>query len=314
MASPTYITTLANFGANVLAPAYLERFLSALRLNTGIVYPTARKGTLPMGAGKVSRWQFMNQPSAVTANTSEGDDPGEATLTTTTAEATMVEFGNTVPYSKLLAMTAMSGTKEEMLDALGYQAALSVEYRCIDQLDGATTLTVDAGAAMTVDALRQGAQKLVNVGAQPNPASPGGAYFVFVGSTEACYDMIGEGIPTFSQAKNDQIESALRLPLTGSPASSAVYGCIIKLSQSIQRVTSTSPDDDMNLLIAKDAFGVSELSTNAASPRVIDTTPEMSVHVPARNRGNMTWLLYFIAKLVRENSVVVISSDATGVG
>lgn len=313
LTTPTFNTGQAGFGATVFQPMYLERFIAALRLKTGVIYPLGRKSTLPMGAGKSVRWQHVTQPAAITGNVgNEGEDPAETAMTTVTAQATLEEFGAVVPYSRLLMSSAMSGTKEEMLEALGYQAALSIEVRTIDEVDGATTLTVDAGTGMTADALRQGAQKLVNVGSQPNPVTD--PYFCFIGSTEACYDMIGEGAPTWVQAKNREIESALLTPLTGSPQTAGIWGCLVKLSQSIKRDTAPSPDDDLNLLIAKDAFGVSDLDFNAAQPQVVDTPPEMSVHVPARNRGYMAWLLFYKAKLIRENSVVVIKSDATGVG
>jgi len=307
---PTYITTLANFGGNVLQSVYLERFLSALRLNTGITYPLGRKGTLPRGAGKTVRWQFMNQPAAAADVSAEGGDPNEAALTSTTATGTLAEFGAIIPYSRLLTSTALSGTKEEMLDALGYQAALSVESRIIIELAAATTLVTDAGTAMTADALRISAQKLVNLGNRPPDASA--PYFCFVGSTEACYDMIGEGAPTWVQAKSRDVEASLLTPLTGSPQTAGVWGCLVKLSQNITRDTAATPDDDLNLLIAKDAFGVSDLDYNASQPQVIDTPPEESYHVPARNRGCMAWLLFFKAKLARENSIVIVKSDATG--
>lgn len=303
----------ANFGANVSYAAFIEPFVAALRKRTGVIHPLGRKGTLPKGMGKTVRWQYFGAPAAVTANVSnEGDDPSDVNFTTATSEATLEEFGAVTPYSRLMAKTVLSGTMEEIVSLLGYQAGLSVEVRTISVVDGATTLTVDAGAAMTIDALRQGAQKLVNVGAMPNPATPGGQFFAFLGSTEACYDMIGEGAPTFVQAKNNEIESALLSPLAETPRTAGIYGTIIKLTQSIQRDTSTAPDDDLNLLIAKDGFGVSDLDFDAANPQVVVTPPEQSPHVPARNRGTAAWLLFFISKIIDENRIVVIKSDATG--
>lgn len=313
---PSYITTLTNFGGasskgGVMQDVALEPFLSALRTNTNIMYRLGKRGTLQKGSGINIRWQFVNQPAAVTANVSaEGGDPAEATITTTAVNALLEEFGAVVPYSRLLISSALSGTKEELLAALGYQAALSVEARCTIEVATASTLTVNAGTAWTADGLRQAAQLLVNLGNVPPPASA--PYFAFVGSTEACYDMIGEGAPTWVQAKSRDVESAMLTPLDGTPPTSNVYGCAVKLSQSITRDTTTAPDDDLNFLIAKDAFGISDLDFNASLPQVVDTPPEMSVHVPARNRGYMAWLLFFKAKLARGNSVVICKSDATG--
>lgn len=308
-------TGTANFGGNVLQDIFLERFVMTLKKRTGVIYPLGKKGTLPKGSGKTTRWQTFTAPVAVTANVAaEGDDPADVNFVTTAVSAVLEEFGAVTPYSRLLASTALSGTMEEIVDLLAYQAALSVEVRTISEVDGATTLVVDSGASMTIDALRQGAQKLVNVAAQPNPATPGGAWFCFIGSTEACYDMIGEGTPTFAQAKSRDIESALLMPLQDTPATAGIYGCLVKLSHSIQRDTTPSPDDDLNLLIAADAFGVSDLDYNAAQPQVTVTSPENSPHVPARNRGTAAWLLFYVSKLIDGNRVVITKSDATGVG
>ena len=152
-------------------------------------------------------------------------------------------------------------------------------------------------------------QKLVDVGAMGHPAA--GGKYVFIGTTEAIFDMIGEGNSTWDQAKSQYIESKLLEPLSNA-AETGLYMSVIRLSQSIQRDTIPSPDDDMNLLIADQAFGVSDLDTNAMNPQVVLTAPQESVHVPARNRGTAAWLLYYKSKLVDSNRVVKVLSDATG--
>ena len=134
---------------------------------------------------------------------------------------------------------------------------------------------------------------------------------MFIGSTEAIFDMIGEGAPTWVQAKSRDIEAKLLSPLSDA-SDEGLYMTSIRLSQSILRDTATAPDDDKNLLIGKDAFGVSSLDTNALNPQVVLTPPSEAVHVPARNRGTAAWLQYYKSKLVDSNRVVRVLSDATG--
>lgn len=276
-----------------------------------MIHPLGRRGRLPEKTGKTVRFQFYSTPTAVLDNVAnEGDDPNDTNFTTTKAEAVLEEFGAITPYSRLLAKTAMNGTIEEIVKLLGYQAGISVEVRTISIAD-ATTNTVNAGSAMTADAMNRGMRTLDNVGAMPPAAVPNGM-MCFIGSTEAVYDMFGEGQPTYMQAKSRDVEGTFKTPLKDT--SGDVYGAAIKMSQSIQRDTSTSPDDDMNLLIASDAFGVSDLDFDAADPRVIVTPPENSPHVPARNRGTAAWLLFYVSILVDSNRIVKILSDATGVG
>lgn len=304
-----HITTGSNPGANTLQDVYLERYVSALKKKTGVIYPCGRKGTLPEGSGTKTRWQFFNAPAAVTTNVAaEGDDPADVNFTTTFAEGTLEEFGGVTPYSRLLAKAGLSGTIEEIIDLLGYQSGLSIEVRTLDEVDS-TTVSFNAGTAMSASALLSSVQKLVDVGAMGVEAA--GGRFVFIGSTEAIFDMIGEGAPTWVQAKSRDIEAKLLSPLSDA-SDEGLYMTSIRLSQSILRDTATAPDDDKNLLIGKDAFGVSSLDTNALNPQVVLTPPSEAVHVPARNRGTAAWLQYYKAKLVDSNRVVRVLSDATG--
>lgn len=306
-----HITTGANPGTNALQDVYLERYIAALRDRVGVIYPLGRKGTLPEGAGVTTRWQFFAAPTAVTTNVAaEGNDPGDVDFTTTSVEATLEEFGGVTPYSRLLAKAGLSGTIEEIIDLLGYQAGLSVEVRTISVVDGTTT-SFDAGVFMSASALLQSVQTLVDNGAVGSDAA--GGKYVFIGSTEAIFDMIGEGNSIWNVAKNRDIESKLLSPLDDA-SDSGIYMTSVRLSQSIQRDTTTSPDDDVNLLIGKDAFGVSDLDSNALNPQVVLTTPDQAVHVPARNRGTAAWLLYYISALVDSARVSAVLSDATGVG
>ena len=302
-------TVTTDYGPNVLQDVYLDTFIEALQNRTGVIHPLGRPGRLPEKTGKTVRFQFYSTPTAVLTNVAnEGDDPDDTNFTTTKEEAVLEEFGAITPYSRLLSKTAMNGTIEEIVNLLGYQAGISVEVRTISVVD-ATTNVVNAGSAMTADAMNRAMRVLDDAGAMTPAAVPNGM-MCYIGSAESIYDMFGEGQPTYMQAKSRDVEGTFRTPLTNT--SGDIYGAAIKMSQSIQRDTGTTPDDDMNLLIAADAFGVSDLDFDAADPRVIVTPPEGSPHVPARNRGTAAWLLYYISILVDSNRVVKILSDATG--
>src|SRR3990172_3812139 len=146
-----HITTGSNPGTNVLQDVYLERYMSALKKQTGTIHPLGRKSTLPEGSGTNVRWQFFAAPSAVTTNVvAEGSDPADVNFTTTSVEAALEEFGGVTPYTRLLAKAGLSGTIEEIIDLLGYQAGLSVEVRTISVVDG-TTVSFNAGVQMSAN-------------------------------------------------------------------------------------------------------------------------------------------------------------------
>src|SRR5258706_14381189 len=137
---PTMRTGTSNLGANVVGTEYIERtFVDALRarLQTATL---GRPSTMPEGESKKVRWQFMSDPSGMPFTTSltEGSDPAStADFTTTTAEATLKEYGTYTSFSKFLAKTALSGTIEEFVKGHAYGAA--------NTLDTIAQLTLTAG-------------------------------------------------------------------------------------------------------------------------------------------------------------------------
>lgn len=307
-------TETANLGANVLQDMYLEKvFVSKLK-KTLIAASLGRQSSLPDNTGKKVRWQFMSLPSAqTTALATEGGDPPNSTdFTTTKAEATLSEYAGFTDYSKFLLKTALSQTLEEFVDGNGYQAALTIDTLVLGEVDNSTT-TVDSGGALTADAIRQGAAKLAAVDAKFHRIT-GGKFYCMLASSEAAYDLMGEGAPSWFQVKSRDYFDALVSPFDNSPAASAIYNVIIKLTNNIQRDTTPSPDDDLNVMVADDAFGIASLDANVMQPRVIITRPEDLYSAPVRNRGTAGWWFLFAQKLFDNNRVAVIKSDATGVG
>ena len=317
-------TGTANFGPNVLNDMWLEQqFIEALRARL-VVQRLGKPSTLPENQGKTVRWQFFNNPTAKTSNLTEGATPGSTTdWTTTKVEAILLEYGGYTEFSKFLLKTAMSATQEEIAKGLGDEAAITIDRLNLNELAGATPVEVDAGAAMTVDFLRQGAAKLQQAGqttpgafgpAKPHPMTPGGQYYCAVLSAEAAYDMLGEGSPTWSQVKNDLIEANLRTPFEDTPASAAAYGCIVKISDNIQRDAGESPDDDQNYVLGADAFGVASLATNVLDPSLIIIRPEQRTDKPLKNTGTAGWWLLYVAKVIDTKRYIQLLSGATGIG
>jgi N4-gp56 family major capsid protein len=305
----THHTTAATFGANVLAAEHLERrFIKNLKTKLFVV-PLGVDSTLPEGAGKDVTWNEFSLPSAVTAAiTNEGDDPDVQTFTTTPYTAQLEEFGGYSDMSKMLLKTAVSGTLEGIVDNLGYQAGLSMETMVIQELDNTST-SVDAGTAMTADALRQCAESLSGNDVMPHPATPGGQFYCAILSNEAAYDMLGEGTPAWFQAKDSALRESLTTPFKGTPATAGLYGCIVKISNNIQTDTTNSEHD--NIVLGAEAFGVAALDTSVIQPRVIITRPEELVSAPVRNRGTAGWWILFDSILFGNTRTILLRSDIT---
>lgn len=301
--------TAGNTLAGTLMVTWLERsFVPALRDNL-VAVPFARKSTLTENNGKTVLWQFFSNPVNTVASvtiTAEGDDPVNSNdPTTTTATATLVEYGSFTSFGKYFQKTIMAGSMEEIRDFNAYHAANILDTITMDAAD-ATTATVDAGTAMTADAIRQAVAKLEIANAKRHSAT-GGKFFVGLLSAEACYDMMGEGAPAWFQVKSRDYFDSLITPFDNTPPASAIYNCIIKMANNVQVNTA----EDYNLVFGNDGFGVSSLDTNETAPRLIFTDPESLVSAPVRNRGTVGWWALFAAKLIDSNRVVCVRSDVS---
>ncbi len=324
----TAAAQLANFSTNILVEEWIDmRFIEVLRERL-VFLPLGRPTDFPSQNGINVHWNLFNNPLPdTTALATEGDDPSDTNdLTVTAITDSLQEFTSGYKFTKVLKLTSINGTLEQMTQGLSHKAALSIDKMVqVGEAGDAGTgglaavsasAKLDAGAAMTVDQLRIGALKLFANNAQGHPNSPGGNMFIFVGSVEAIYDMLGEGSPAWFQIKDEGLQNVLTQPppIQNGTIQAGAYNCILKMSTNIQRNTATSPDDDLNYLLADSAFGVISLDSDIMDPRIIMTPPEMNTSAPARNRGTAAYWFLFAAKLLDEKRVFQIASDATGIG
>lgn len=304
----TQTTGLTNFGANVLPPAYLEaRFLSQLRPNLTLL-PLGKPSTLPEGAGKVVRWQYFNPETglaALTTSITEGGDPAHQSQTTTTLSATLAEYSSYTDYTKFLDAVAIPATIPEMADNLGFKASVSID--AIIHLELAnTTSSVDTGVAWTAEGIRKAEAILAGQNAKPHRNTPGGKFFAAVLHSDQCYDMLGEGSPSWVQIKRDEyLRSMVGGPFDDALATSAIYNTIVKMSNNTQ----VSASNNVGFLIADESFGVASLRSNLTRPRLINITPEENVAAVAKNRGSLAYWFLFATKLFSSNRVCQLLAD-----
>ena len=304
MATLQYTGT-SGLGANILTDVYLEKSFISRLISTLVCTPLGMRSSLPDNTGKKVRWQYSSQPAALSATT-EGTNPSDNTFSTTTAEGTLLEYKSEMEASRFLLKAGLSAWLEEVVDATGYQMADTFDTASLTALD-ASTVTVDAGTSMTADAVRQGVQKLVMANVKPHPSTPGGRFYAGIFSGEAAYDMMGEGAPAWFQVKSSDYQAALITPFDGTPATAAIYGAIIKISNNVRAQTS----EDYNVIVGKEAFGIAALDTNVVQPAVYVTRPNERVDLPARNKGSVGTFALFVAKLIDTNRVVMVKSDVS---
>jgi N4-gp56 family major capsid protein len=295
-------------------------FVEALRRNL-MVTPLGRRNDIPRNQGTTMRWQYFSNPSAVQTALVEGADPSNSRdIDATAVTATIATWGAYFELSDIFEIATISGTRQEFVKAAGYQAALTLDELCLEELQSASNV-VNAGSALKASDLNAAARTLAQGnrstgagGAKFHPATPGGRFYCGVFSPEACYDLVNEGSPTWYQAKAQAFEDNLTTPMQETPASAAVHNVMVKMTENIQRDTSASPDDDLNYVLGKDAFGVTSLASNILNPEVNIVPASPSLASPLGMRSTIGWKVRFARETIDTSRFVEVLSDATGVG
>lgn len=281
-----------------------RRFVEVLRANL-VTLPLGKREDLPRMSGKTIRWQFFANPATATTALTEGADPTNSlSIGTTVVTAVLATYGDYFEITDLLSLTATEGTTQEFVDASAYQASLTIDDLIMNACDNTST-TQNAGTAMTADAILGAVRTLEGNNAKHNPATPG--FFCGVLSTEAAYDMMGEGGPAWFQVKTDELRASLTTPFQGTPATAALYGCIIKTSTNVNALTS----EDLNMIFAADGFGVTSIDSNLANPEIKRVPAVASLASPLGMRSTIGWKIHFGTKLIDSNRIVRVDSDQT---
>jgi N4-gp56 family major capsid protein len=290
---------------------YLEKMFLKFLKRRLVAVPLCKKSTLPENSGRTVRWNFFVAPTRAIANltnntTTEGTTPSVGTAyTLTSVTGTLSEFQNYLDYSRVFQLISLAGSIDEVARVMAYEAAMTFDAFVIDGANGTST-TVDAGTAMTAEALRQGVAALENNDAQPNSATPGGAFYAGLFSAEAAYDMMGEGAPVWFQAKSSDYQAALTTPWDDTVASSGLYKCLVKVTNNIISASS----EDFNLIVAEEGIACASLGTDPIGPRVIHTRPDDNIASPTRNYGTIGWWGLFAGGLLQNKCVAYVKSDA----
>jgi N4-gp56 family major capsid protein len=298
-----HYTNTTNFGPNVLTDVYLQKkFQTRLEASLAMVL-LGKNATLPEKMGKTVGWNLLSNPAALSALSE--DNPTAVTLTTTYTTAVLLDYASNYPYTKFLELTAAEDTIPEIVSAAGYQMALTWDTATHTAVNAATQ--IDAGVAMTAETVRKAAYVLDNLNVQPHSKANGN--LVAVLGSEQCYDMFGEGAPTWVQAMRGDLESSMRTPIgAAGSVKSVIYGVMIKRSTNCVIASS----EEYGYIFGDEAFGVAMIGPgNPMSPQVYVTPPSMRVDRAARDVGSIGSISFFVAKQLDANRIRELKSDVT---
>jgi N4-gp56 family major capsid protein len=133
-------------GISTLLPTYLRRkFLK--RHEAKLVYDEwGQQEPIPMGEGKTILWhRFLNLSEGYTVG--EGSAPAASTFSTVVVSATLVEKAQLRSYSNRVGQSSVLPVVSELMEALGYNGALTKNQFIAEQIGFGSTFTVGVANA-----------------------------------------------------------------------------------------------------------------------------------------------------------------------
>ena len=190
--------TLSTDISSTLAPAYMEKRLIEILEQNLVFRQFGVERPLPKGHGKLIRFNKFAKLSLPGAALTEGTTPTGSTITSSSVDATVEQWGDWTKVTDLAEMTSMVDVVSQASEVLGIQAAETIDSKIRDVVAAGTVvqyastattrLTVAAGMNLSTTELREALRTLEVANA---PKFAGGTY-VGILHPRASYDIRGD--------------------------------------------------------------------------------------------------------------------------
>jgi N4-gp56 family major capsid protein len=145
MASET-TSTLSNEMQTYYSSVFLERAKHLLVHREGL-----QKQTHGKGKGKVMRMNRYTPLSSATTPLTEGTNPSEVSIASTTVDVTVKEYGTTVKVAKLLNLTSIDVDGKEKVELVGQNMGETIDELCRDAIYSGATAQLAGGVSAVTD-------------------------------------------------------------------------------------------------------------------------------------------------------------------
>lgn len=137
-------TTLSNEMMTFYSSVFLERAKQLLVHRQGL-----QKSTHSAGSGKVMRMNVYSPLTTATTALTEGSNPSEASLSSSTVDVTLKEYGTTVKVAKLLNRTSIDVDGREKTEVVGQNMGETLDELCRDAIYTGATAQIAAGKVLS---------------------------------------------------------------------------------------------------------------------------------------------------------------------
>lgn len=128
-------------GISTLLPDYLRRKFLRRHEATLVYDEWGQQEPIPMGEGRTIVWhRFLNLSEGYTVG--EGSPPAASTFSTVKVSATLIEKAQTRAYSNVVGQSSVLPVVSELMDALGYNGALTKDSFIAQQVGFGSTMSL----------------------------------------------------------------------------------------------------------------------------------------------------------------------------
>lgn len=296
-------STLSNEMMTFYSSVFLERAKQLLVHREGL-----QKTTHNAGSGKVMRMNVYSPLSAATTPLTEGTNPSEVSITSSTVDVTLKEYGTTVKVAKLLNRTSIDVDGKEKTEVVGQNMGETIDELCRDaihsgataQLAGSQSVLSNVAASHTLTAaeIRKAVRTL-----KANKALkyPDGNFMGKIGPYTS-YDLMGDS--TWVNAKTYSDVSGLYAGEVGR-----LHG-VRFIETTNQKTESSTVTVYSNFIHGQKAIGEYELEGDM--PKLYIKIPTgSSTDNPADRFSTIAWAGVYAAKVLIANWVINIKTGAT---
>ena len=133
-------STLSNEMMTFYSSVFLERAKHLLVHRSGL-----QKTTHGAGQGKVMRMNVYSPLTSATTPLTEGSNPSEVSISSSTVDVTLKEYGTTVKVAKLLNRTSIDVDGKEKTETVGQNMGETIDELCRDAIYSGATAQIAGG-------------------------------------------------------------------------------------------------------------------------------------------------------------------------
>ena len=268
--------------------------------------------TIPANEGKKINFRRFNSYAPATTPLTEGVTPTGKTISISTVECELNQYGDFTETSDVLDMAGIDPVVTEITQVHGEQASETIDEVVRDTVSagtnvlyatGSATSAISASNVMTSDIINKAVRALRRANAKPKE----GGYFIGIIHPDVAYDIkkdpLWEDLSKYNGGQNIMKGEKGKLDEVRTSASTKAK---IKEGEG-----SGSADVYCTMIIGKGAYGVADIEGSKKTKTIVKPLGSAGTSDPLDQRATIGWKSLFGTVRLDELSMVRVETGAT---